>query len=524
MITYVDFVEPDGPAAAGGMREGDVILAINGTSVERADHAAIVDVIAACDIRMRMVVVFEDCVRKVELHLKYINIQRALQNKMAELEQLNLRERQLLDANWKSHSLPSQKKKSSPVDAISDIDNSTENISGTFCRPTLSSENITIKPPKKYLYQYLDPQHGACVIQPNLQAGSFIITVGSPRNKRDCHYVVTNNEGTNVRHGNKHKESGYEKANKPYRSSHGHGCATCMPPYNNQDGNGIDVYDLASSCCDSQCVPHSRKKTRPKKESSKEQKRREKSQHVNNTNQKREKTCPSTHCTTQYRYLATESTQTSQCSLQSCSVSNKMGPCENSVSSYSTSLSSDTLYWDNERLEAKTLPKIQYQSSNPSIKPKSWDNLTTKAFGGYGFGYGYLDTASKQAGRSKSHSRSGSRGAPAQHEHSHHTHQSAASVTAAHTLYATHGRAHSHCNPNKSTESLILLPKYHLKSAGSETRLSCDCGESGDYYRRSNSSKSCKSERTSGHYTRYAYNGHSYNFNDSNVSSEITRL
>lgn len=25
-------------------------------------------------------------------------------------------------------------------------------------------------------------------------------------------------------------------------------------------------------------------------------------------------------------------------------------------------------------------------------KPKSWDNLTTKSFGGYGFGYGYLDT------------------------------------------------------------------------------------------------------------------------------------
>lgn len=27
-------------------------------------------------------------------------------------------------------------------------------------------------------------------------------------------------------------------------------------------------------------------------------------------------------------------------------------------------------------------------------KPKSWDNLTTKSFGGYGFGYGYLDTVS----------------------------------------------------------------------------------------------------------------------------------
>lgn len=29
------------------------------------------------------------------------------------------------------------------------------------------------------------------------------------------------------------------------------------------------------------------------------------------------------------------------------------------------------------------------------MKPKSWDNLTTKAFGGYGFGYGYLDMSAK---------------------------------------------------------------------------------------------------------------------------------
>lgn len=33
---------------------------------------------------------------------------------------------------------------------------------------------------------------------------------------------------------------------------------------------------------------------------------------------------------------------------------------------------------------------IQYSQ----VKPKSWDNLATKAFGGYGFGYGYLDTSS----------------------------------------------------------------------------------------------------------------------------------
>lgn len=34
-----------------------------------------------------------------------------------------------------------------------------------------------------------------------------------------------------------------------------------------------------------------------------------------------------------------------------------------------------------------------YQSFQP-VKPKSWDNLTTKAFGGYGFGYGYMEAGS----------------------------------------------------------------------------------------------------------------------------------
>jgi len=38
----------------------------------------------------------------------------------------------------------------------------------------------------------------------------------------------------------------------------------------------------------------------------------------------------------------------------------------------------------------------------PPYKPKSWDNLTTKAFGGYGFGYGYSDVAGhQQAARNK---------------------------------------------------------------------------------------------------------------------------
>ncbi|CAG9558416.1 unnamed protein product [Danaus chrysippus] len=540
VITYVDHVEAEGPAAAAGMREGDVILSINGIDVERADHASIVTAINSCDSRMRIVVIFEDCVRKVELHLKYINIQRTIQNKMRELEQLSIKERQVFDSNWKTHSLPSQKKKSSPSDIISDTeDNIVDNINSTYCRPTLSSENVTAaKPPQPnvFMYQYLDPRYGACIIQPNLRTGGFVITVGSPRNRRDCHHYVVKTSNECHRASEVYKPAN-GKHTKTHRNSHSHGCAPCMPVYNNQDANSLEAYDLASPCCDPHCVPNSRKKLRRKKECSKEHKRKEKYQQVDKSTQKPDtcshsvthhtkKVCASGHCSGRYRYLATESTQTSQCSLQSYATSNATAACDNSASSYSTSLSSDTLFWDNERSEVKSSPKIQYQSSHQHVKPKSWDNLTTKAIGGYGFGYGYLDTSVKHTNRSKSQSRNHSgRSSQSHHDYQHHAsekHSHRQNGTPHH--YPVYGRSHSHCPPTKSTESLVLVPKYQLESSGSESRLACDCADSVEYYRRVNSSKSPGEPQATYYSQRFVYHGHSYKKKDANLSSEITRL
>lgn len=65
-VTFVDIVTEGSPAWKSGLRAGDVILSINGRNMELSDHSTLISYITSCGKRMRMTVLFEDWVRKIE--------------------------------------------------------------------------------------------------------------------------------------------------------------------------------------------------------------------------------------------------------------------------------------------------------------------------------------------------------------------------------------------------------------------------------------------------------------------------
>lgn len=272
MITYVDYVEYDGPAYKAGMREGDVILSINGHDMEKADHKTLVNFIKNCDARMRMVVLFEDCVRKVELHIRYIQLQRLLQSKTAELDRLCLKEREILQGKWKSHSLPARKKGNSATQ--SDFAMPCEN--ETYCRPTVSTEDVAHVPSQPQLllaYQYLDPRY-QCALRSN-NSNEILVSWKDIPGSRPV-LVKTNGEAKQRRCTTKgyHQINGVVSADAVKRSANKsknhqhhprHLCNPCMQAINNQDNTSLEAYDLASPCCDPHCVPSARRKSKSQK-------------------------------------------------------------------------------------------------------------------------------------------------------------------------------------------------------------------------------------------------------------------
>lgn len=410
----------------------------------------------------------------MELHIRYIQLQRVLQCKMNDLEKLCLRERQLLEGKWKTHSLPARKK----ATASNGSDTATQSHTiYSYCRPTVSTEDVAKTPQQQptimLAYQYLDPHYRTYVFQPSASSsGEYLLSFESPRFKSAQHHFIVKTPCDT----HKQREATTSKPKQKQQESHSystHLCNSCMKINTNIDNASLEAYDLASPCCDPHCVPTSRRRSRHKErkdskgDSQERERQRPHSQNMSKQNY------PS-----KTKYFNFSTGLVSQCSLHSCTSSELSGiapqPGESSAASYTTSLSTDTLYWENcdaqGRRSSKSIPKVEYQYPSTSYdnniqytpsKPKSWDNLTTKAYGGYGFGYGYVESrhlVQRKDGRhTKQYVRSNEKQVQTQ------------------SMYAQ--TQHRYIHPTKSSENLLVLPKYGTEATLSDSSLSCECLE-----------------------------------------------
>lgn len=298
-----------------GMREGDVILSINGTDMEKADHKTIVTYIKNCDSRMRIVVLFEDCVRKVELHMRYIQLQNVLHAKMNELERTCLKERELLEGKWKTHSLPAPRKKASATAAAAAAATAASTAASANLSPSsteylmnpsisdLTSMNTAalpavrpiseeflskpnksnvIAPPVQFMlatYQYLDPQCRYILKPSTSNSGEYLLSIGPPTRSKSEHQQFFNqsnslshddlnislddgidqNHHENVKNSSAAAAAAAAQCNSNARSHcHKRSCNPCLgqrDKQNNGDNVSLDAYDLASPCCNPECVP-----------------------------------------------------------------------------------------------------------------------------------------------------------------------------------------------------------------------------------------------------------------------------
>lgn len=83
--------------------------------------------------------------------MRYIELQRGLQSRLAELERLCERERSILMGRWKTHSLPARKRNPNvqvetlvePITSTTSL-NSTNGTQSSCCRPASSTEHLLL--------------------------------------------------------------------------------------------------------------------------------------------------------------------------------------------------------------------------------------------------------------------------------------------------------------------------------------------------------------------------------------------
>ncbi|XP_024257928.1 cytohesin-interacting protein-like [Oncorhynchus tshawytscha] len=116
MCTFVCKVQEDSSAESAGLTAGDVIVTINGVSIEGSSHQGIVDLIRESNNLLRMETVCGTVVKRIELEKKMSLLKQTLREKRVELQALTLQEKCLTRGNLNDSSLhPSMDSLMSPM-------------------------------------------------------------------------------------------------------------------------------------------------------------------------------------------------------------------------------------------------------------------------------------------------------------------------------------------------------------------------------------------------------------------------
>ncbi|XP_041720438.2 cytohesin-interacting protein [Coregonus clupeaformis] len=105
MCTFVYKVQDDSSAESAGLTAGDVIVTINGVSIEGTSHQHIVDLIRESTNLLQMETVCGTVVKRIELEKKMSLLKHTLGEKWGELQALTLQEKRLTRGNLNDSSL-----------------------------------------------------------------------------------------------------------------------------------------------------------------------------------------------------------------------------------------------------------------------------------------------------------------------------------------------------------------------------------------------------------------------------------
>ncbi|XP_022073846.1 cytohesin-interacting protein [Acanthochromis polyacanthus] len=105
MCTFVCKVQEDSVAESAGLTAGDVILTINGASIEGSSHQRVLELIRESTNNLMMETVCGNIIKKIELEKKMNQLKQSLREKLVELQALTLQEKRLTRGNLNDSSL-----------------------------------------------------------------------------------------------------------------------------------------------------------------------------------------------------------------------------------------------------------------------------------------------------------------------------------------------------------------------------------------------------------------------------------